>query len=110
MNCITVIQGDTGILQLEGRFTFEVNQDFKNQTKSLLDIPGLKQIHVDLVGVSYVDSNALGMLLLLRESAHLKGIDVKLLSPSPHVMSILEMVQFGKLFTIVGSPGSAPNS
>lgn len=109
MNCVTVIQGDTGILRLEGRFTFDANQDFKSQTKRLLEVPGLNKIHLDLVGISYIDSNALGMLLLLRESAQLKGIEVKLLSPSTSVMAILEMVQFGKLFTIVGGPSSAPD-
>jgi len=36
-------------------------------------------------------------------------VEVFLISPSASVMSILDMVQFGKLFTIVGSPSSAPD-
>jgi HptB-dependent secretion and biofilm anti anti-sigma factor len=109
MECVTVIQGDTGILRLEGRFTFDSNQDFKSQTRRLLDAPGTKKIHLDLAGVSYLDSNALGMLLLLRESAQIRNVEVKLLSPSPSVMTILEMVQFGKLFTIVGNSNDTPD-
>lgn len=109
MNCITVIQGDIGILRLEGRFTFETNAEFKSQTKRLLEIPGLKMIHLDMARISYLDSNALGMLLLLRESAQIKGVQVRLLSPSPTIMSVLDMVQFGKLFTIVGGPDTTPD-
>jgi len=106
MNCTTVIQGNTGLLKLEGRFTFETNAEFKAQTRQVLEIPGMKTIKLDLAGVAYLDSNALGMLLLLRETAHNKGVEVHLLSPSNSVMSILDMVQFGRLFTIVSAAGS----
>jgi len=109
MDFSTEILGNIGTLKLEGRFTYEPSLEFKTQTKRLLDFPGLKKIHLDLARVAYLDSNALGMLLLLRELAQNKGVEVILLSPSVSVMSILDMVQFGKLFTIVGSPSSAPD-
>jgi len=109
MNFTTEILGTTGTLKLEGRFTFDTNQEFKVQTRRLLDFPGLKQIQLDLEGIAYLDSNALGMLLLLREMAQKIGVEVILLRPSNSVMSILEMVQFGKLFTIMGALNSTPD-
>ena len=106
MNCSTEIHGNVGTLKLEGRFTFDTNMEFKTQTKRLLEFPGLKKIQLDLADIAYLDSNALGMLLLLREMAQNKGVEVVLLSPSSSVMAILDMVQFGKLFTIAAAPDS----
>ena len=93
--------GGNGRVQLAGRFTFECHQAFKSATDPLLEIPNLGQLQLDLSGVDYMDSSSLGMLLVLREKAETKGITVALLRPSPCVITILKVVQFGKLFQIL---------
>ncbi|BDU69498.1 STAS domain-containing protein [Geothrix oryzae] len=87
-------------LRLEGQFTFEAHTQFRSATQEVLDATAAGPITLDLSGLSYLDSSALGMLLLLREKAESKGLRVVLGKPSPVVMEILKIVQFGKLFEI----------
>lgn len=101
MKVVAQVQGTTGMVRLEGRFTFEGNQAFKAATDPLMETPGLVQIHLDLGAVSYMDSSSLGMLLVLRERAQAKGQTILLVKPSPCVYAILNVVQFGKLFQIL---------
>ena len=93
--------GSNGLVLLEGRFTFECHQAFKAVTDPLLDSPGLHQLQLDLSGVNYMDSSSLGMLLVLRERADTKGLTIARVNPSPCVITILKVVQFGKLFQIL---------
>lgn len=57
-------------------------------------------MELDLSGVDYLDSSALGMLILLRERAHSTGKKVILSGPNAAVRGILEIANFNKLFTI----------
>ncbi|HEX9011795.1 MAG TPA: STAS domain-containing protein [Holophagaceae bacterium] len=96
------IRNDTqpGLLHLEGTFNFDGHATFREATTPLLETSGLDAIVLDLSGVVYMDSAALGMLLLLRERAEAKGLKVALSRPSPTVAGILQVVQFGRLFDI----------
>ena len=89
-----------GLLHLEGTFTFDGHATFRDVTAPLLEAGGFPDIVLDLSGVAYMDSAALGMLLLLREKAAVKGMKVVLSRPSLPVAGILKIVQFGKLFDI----------
>jgi len=101
MNCQTNVEGSKATVKLEGRFTFEHHADFKAATRQAMEAQGVHDLELDFSGVSYMDSSALGMLLLLREKAEAKGITVSLLKPTSSVLAILKVVQFGKLFQIV---------
>ena len=101
MNFSAQTDGSNGLVLLVGRLTFECHQAFRTATDPLLEAPGLQRIQLDLSGVSYMDSSALGMLLVLREKAETKGMTVALVKPSPCVITILKVVQFGKLFQIL---------
>lgn len=100
MNCTTQIDGAKGILRLEGRFTFEAGADFKAKAHAVLEAAEVKELYLDFKNVTFLESSALGILLLLREKAEAKGAQVALLNPSPAVRSALDAVQFGKLFEI----------
>lgn len=100
MKFSTVIEGTTGTVKLEGRFTFESHQAFKAATGPLLESPDIHQVNLDLSAVNYMDSSSLGMVLLLRERASLKGVPIVLQRPSPSVLAILKVVQFAKIFQI----------
>ncbi len=100
MNFQTSREGDTVTVRMEGRLTFEHHQTFKTTVYPFLEEEGIKQVVIDLGGVTYMDSSSLGMLLLLRERAEIKGIKVALRRPSPSVQTILKVVQFDRLFEI----------
>ena len=50
-------------LVLSGRFTFDAYHDFKAEFTPVLDSGDFKELEIDLGGVEYLDSSALGMLL-----------------------------------------------
>ncbi|MNJ01264.1 hypothetical protein D3C73_1608430 [compost metagenome] len=55
---------------------------------------------VDLKDATYLDSSALGMLLLLRDHAGGDESDVRLVNSSTDVRKILAISNFDKLFDI----------
>ena len=95
------VSDNKGVLSINGRFDFSIHRDFRANYDSLLSATGINEIEVDLHGVDYIDSSALGMLLLLREKAMEKHIQMKLLSPKESVRQVLEVANFGRLFSIV---------
>ncbi|MBF0527285.1 MAG: STAS domain-containing protein, partial [Deltaproteobacteria bacterium] len=58
----------------------------------------VSKIVVDLAAVDYIDSSALGMLLILREKAGGEKADISLLNCSPDVRRSIEHVHFDKMF------------
>ncbi|MEO5333951.1 MAG: STAS domain-containing protein [Magnetococcus sp. YQC-5] len=55
---------------------------------------------VDLAGAEFIDSSALGMLLLLREMTDATGADVEIVNTRPEVLKILHTAKFEQLFKI----------
>lgn len=97
MSVVAVESGNVVTLQLDGRFDFSTHQEFLNSCH--LYPRGQKQFVVDLAGVDYMDSSALGMLLQLREQAD-KGQPVALINARSEVREILRIANFDKLFAI----------
>ncbi|NTV95260.1 MAG: STAS domain-containing protein [Thiobacillus sp.] len=88
-------------LSLEGRFDFHSHRDFRTAYDAVLAKPEVREILIDFGRVDYLDSSALGMLLLLREKAEAGGKKVKLTNLTGSVKQVLEIANFGKLFAIV---------
>jgi HptB-dependent secretion and biofilm anti anti-sigma factor len=99
-NVSSRVNDNKGILTLSGRFDFSIHRDFRSNYESILSTAGVNEIDVDLNGVDYIDSSALGMLLLLREKATGKNIQMTLLNPKDSVRQVLEVANFGRLFSI----------
>lgn len=87
-------------LRLEGRMDYPAHREFRDASDKALDTPEVDSIILDLAQVNFMDSAALGMLLLLKEKAELKGRKVILRSPSPNILQVLKMVHFQKFFEI----------
>lgn len=96
----TTVAGNTAIINMTGRFDFNVQRDFKEAYDPQLANLSVNVIEVNLAGVDYLDSSALGMLLMLRERASAAGKQLKLCKPGTSVAQILEIANFAKLFTI----------
>ncbi len=85
-------------IKVSEKFDFSLHREFREAYKDC-NASGAN-FHVDLSEAEYMDSSALGMLLLLREHADLLGGDVDLFKPSSSVKKVLTVANFDKLFTI----------
>jgi anti-anti-sigma factor len=85
-------------IAVSGKFDFQLYDEFRS---AYVDTTGVGvQYIVDLAGTDYLDSSALGMLLLLREHAGGEGSRIVITKVSPDVKKILDVANFGKLFEI----------
>ena len=87
------------VIQLQGRLVVNALREFREAVDSAL-AGTAKEIQVDLGGVDYLDSSALGMLLMLRDKAKGAGREVSLAKCTGAVKQVLDIANFGKLFAI----------
>jgi anti-anti-sigma factor len=88
-------------LFLGGRFDFNSHREFKEAYSAVLADAGIQLLEVNLSGIDYLDSSALGMLLMLRERAETAKKQITLSKPNATVRKILDIANFSKLFTII---------
>jgi anti-anti-sigma factor len=86
-------------IMLRGRFDFQAHQDFRRTVDGLLR-SGRASLTLDLSEVSFIDSSALGMLLLARESCEKAGGAVVLDKPQEYVDKVLKLCHFDQLFRV----------
>jgi anti-anti-sigma factor len=79
-------------------FDFKMHRDFKNAYMPLLDNAALREIEIGLGKVEFIDSSALGMLMLLNERARTANKTVALANASGAVLALLEVANFRKIF------------
>lgn len=87
------------VIRLQGRFDFNSHREFRDAIEAALKDPG-REVAVDLGGVDYLDSSALGMLLMLRDKARTMEKAVSLINSHGAVKQVLDIANFGKLFTL----------
>jgi len=83
-------------ISVKGRFDFAKHQEFRQSYED----KQLSAVVVDLKDATYLDSSALGMLLLLRDHAGGDESDVRVVNSSTDVRKILAISNFDKLFDI----------
>lgn len=84
---------------LQGRFDFNAHREFREAVDKVMpETP--REIRVDLGGVDYLDSSALGMLLMLRDKARSVGKEVVLVNARGAPKQVLDIANFGKLFQL----------
>ncbi|MDP1527266.1 MAG: STAS domain-containing protein [Rhodocyclaceae bacterium] len=88
------------VVVLNGRFDFNAHREFRETVDQAVKETAAK-IHVDLGGVDYLDSSALGMLLMLRDKAKGAGKEVLLANARGAVKQVIEIANFGKLFPLI---------
>jgi len=87
------------IIKIMGRFDFSLHNDFRKSYKDVTLKSGFYT--VDLSATDYLDSSALGMLLLLKEHAESQSCSVKLSGYTDEIKEILMIASFDKIFTLV---------
>lgn len=96
VNMTVCANGDRVTIAVTGKFDFDLYDDFRASYAGTAGVGVAYQ--VDLAGTDYLDSSALGMLLLLREHAGGVASDIEIIQASPEVRRILDVANFGKLF------------
>ncbi len=89
--------GQALVLYIQGFFDYSLHKEFRQAYKG---VEGIRRYIIDLSETEYMDSSALGMLLLLREFASDQGSEVVLRNCSREVRKILEVANFQRLFQI----------
>lgn len=87
-------------IALSGRFDFSSHRLFRDNCEKVLSDAATREIEIDLGEVSYLDSSALSMLLLLREKAKNADKAIALENCRETVRQVLDVANFNKLFTI----------
>ena len=100
MQVSTRTEGQRAVLRLSGRFEFNSHREFREAVDRIMQADGIQELMVDLMDVEYVDSSALGMLLMVRERANSAKIGLTLANPRGMVRQALDIAHFEKLFSI----------
>ena len=87
------------VVRLSGRFTFVDHGSFKEVIKTLTQ-SDCTTGKLDMFNLDFIDSAGLGMLLILKDEMKRIDKEVILLNPSPQVLKMLKVSQFGTLFKI----------
>ena len=93
-------EGDQFVYQLEGKFTFTDNMLIRDL---LADIPNRKEHRIlfDMSRLEFIDSAALGMLMLSQEKASDCQKSVSIRGAGGQVSKMLSMARFENFFTII---------
>ncbi|MFC3853355.1 STAS domain-containing protein [Salinispirillum marinum] len=85
-------------IRVSGRFDFSSHQEFRKLYEAAP--ADVKQYVIDMTDATYLDSSALGMLLLLRDHAGGDNANIRISNCNPDVKKILTISNFGQLFTL----------
>jgi anti-anti-sigma factor len=96
----TLIRGGRAVVRLQGRFDFSAHRSFRDSCGGLLESGEVHELDLDMGGVEYIDSAALGMLLLLKERADAACKPVALYNCKGAVRQVLDIANFSKIFSI----------
>lgn len=98
MSITSSMEGTTLTIAIEGRFDFSTHLEFRRAYEEADGKPD-KYI-VDLKFATYLDSSALGMLLLLRDYVGDDQANISIIHCNDEVKKILAISKFEQLFTI----------
>jgi anti-anti-sigma factor len=89
--------GEIMKIAIQGRFDFGSHQDFRESYDK--NDSRVKEYSVDMAKTTYLDSSALGMLLLLRDHAGNDAV-IKIINCNEDVFKIFEISNFDQMFEI----------
>ncbi len=84
-------------ISISDHFNFDVHAEFR-ETYRNIPANDADTVIVDLRRTEYMDSSALGMLLLLDE--HFPSVKIQLVNCSDYIKQVLEISNFDQKFTV----------
>ena len=89
--------GNSVAISITGRFDFNAHHDFRDIYRNEKSDA---TYNIDMSGTEYIDSSALGMLLLLREHAGNEAAKINISGCNEDIKKIFAISNFEKLFNI----------
>jgi len=89
---------DLEVIRLPNRFDYSFHRQFSDQYVPLLDNPACKEVILDFSQVEYLDSSALGMMVLLQKKASEEHKKVKIKGARGSTNEILKVANMQKIF------------
>ena len=93
--------GKTAVLQLEGAFVFGSHKALRAACRPILDNQKTEFIQLELSRVEYLDSSALGMMLLMKDKALSAGKTIQIKGAQGIVLEVLEVAKFDRFFALL---------
>ena len=90
---------DGMVIALRGAFTFKDHHSFRALLDALNSGSGRRHV-LDLSALDFVDSAALGMMLIADDEAKNAGWTLTLRRPPPRVAKLMELAAMDSIFTI----------
>lgn len=91
--------GKTITISVTGRFDFGVQNEFRECYCKGHPGDGVSYV-IDMDGANYMDSSALGMLLMMREHLGEGSANISIRNCAPDIYNILTIANFQNLFGI----------
>jgi anti-anti-sigma factor len=86
-------------IKIKGHFDFSLHQKFRD---AYINSTEQQQTYIiNLSETQYMDSSALGMILLLKDHTEKYNGSIVLKQPNELISKILEIAQFHRLFSII---------
>jgi HptB-dependent secretion and biofilm anti anti-sigma factor len=89
---------NTKNITIPERFDFSAHQQFTTEYEACIGDPAIKIISLDFSRVSYLDSSALGMMVLLHRKSLASNKKVTINNATGTAKDILDMANFQNLF------------
>ena len=99
MECLKSLKDGNYEVAVKGKITFSDHLDFKNIIMSVNDNK-CQNMTLDISDVDFIDSVALGMILLLRDETQKNKVDLKIRNPKGQVKKMFQISNFYDLFDI----------
>lgn len=92
-------KGDTLHFNIKGKFVFSDHIEFKHIIQEM-DREDVHNIRLNLGGVEFIDSAALGLLLMAKDKSDKLSKQVILENPAGQVAKMFSISKFDDIFTI----------
>lgn len=87
------------VLDINGRFDFAARRDFKEALDRLQQAE-CRHVILNLEKVSFVDSSALGLLVVAHQNLKLKEGRISLVNPQSYVRQILDLANVPRMIPV----------
>ena len=91
------VDGDKVTIAVDGR----VDTTTSPELAAALKLDGVKDLTLDLTGVSYMSSAGLRCLLMAQKTMNASGGEVRIKGVQPVVKEVLDITGFSDIFTLV---------
>ena len=94
------LQDGTCDVTLTGKFTFEDHMEFRSLIQEIAQ-PEMEKLVLHMQGVEFIDSAALGMLLLALDESRKHDKPLVISSAGGQVRKMFDMARFDTLFVMI---------